>query len=107
MFLFVIGLPADLWEVAVNVPMLFLFCLIIAAVNLLITFAAGRLLRLNLEDLALAVSASLGGPASAAALAVSLGWSKLVLPAILIGIWGYTIGTAVGLAVGEALKRWL
>ena len=106
-FLFVIGLPADLWEVAVNVPMLFLFCLIIAAVNMLITFTVGRLLRLNLEDLALAVSASLGGPASAAALAVSLGWSKLVLPAILVGIWGYTIGTAVGLAVGEALKRWL
>jgi uncharacterized membrane protein len=106
-FLFVIGLPADLWEVAVNVPMLFLFCLIIAMTNILITFAVGRLLRLNLEDLALAVNASLGGPASAAAMAVSLGWSKLVLPAILIGIWGYTIGTAVGLAVGEALKLWL
>jgi uncharacterized membrane protein len=54
----------------------------------------------------LAVNASLGGPPTAAAMAISLGWSKLVLPALLIGIWGYTIGTAVGLAVGELLMRW-
>jgi uncharacterized membrane protein len=106
-FLFVIGLPADLWEVAANVPMLFVFCLIIAVANIVVTFAFGWLLRLNLEDLALAVNASLGGPPTAAAMAVSLGWSKLVLPALLIGIWGYTIGTAVGLAVGEALKKWM
>jgi uncharacterized membrane protein len=106
-FLFVIGLPADLWEVATSVPMLFVFCLIIAAANIFVTFAVGWLLRLNLEDLALAVNASLGGPPTAAAMAVSLGWSKLVLPALLIGIWGYTVGTAIGLAVGEALKQWL
>ena len=63
--------------------------------------------RLNLEECALAVNASIGGPTTAAAMAVSMGWSKLVLPALLAGLWGYTIGTAVGLMVGELLRQWL
>jgi uncharacterized membrane protein len=104
-FLFVIGLPADLWVVVSQVPLMFAFCLIMAATNLVVAFGLGRLFRLDLEELVLAVNASLGGPPTAAAMAVSLGWSKLVLPALLVGIWGYTIGTAVGLAVGEVLRR--
>jgi uncharacterized membrane protein len=106
-FLFVIGLPADLWQVIVQVPLLFVFCLIMAVTNLLIAFVAGKLLRLNLEDIVLAVNATLGGPPTAAAMAIAMGWSKLVLPALLVGIWGYAIGTAVGLAVGELLRDWL
>ncbi len=105
-YLFSIGLPADLYTVFTKVPMMFIFCLIMALVNLAVTFAAGKLLRMNLEHLALSVNATLGGPPSAAAMAISMGWSKLVLPALLVGIWGYTIGTAIGLAVGELLSTW-
>ncbi len=105
-FLFVIGLPADLWLVLSQVPLMFVFCLIMAAMNMATAFLLGRFLRLDLEHLVLAVNASIGGPPTAAAMAISLGWSKLVLPALLVGIWGYTIGTAVGLAVGEILLRW-
>jgi len=105
-FLFAIGLPADLWTVFSQVPMMFVFCLIIAMANIVLCFVAGWLFRFNLEDLALAVNASLGGPPTAAAMAISMGWSKLVLPALLVGIWGYTIGTAVGLAVVEIVAAW-
>ena len=65
----------------------------------------GRLLKLNLEELLLAVNATLGGPASAGAMAISKGWSGLVLPAILAGLWGYIIGTFVGILVAEILMR--
>lgn len=106
-FLFVIGLPADLWTVFAKVPLMFVFCLAIALANLLVTFGLGKLLRLDMEHLAIAVNASLGGPPSAAAMAIAMGWSKLVLPALLVGIWGYAIGTAVGLAVGELLSSML
>ncbi len=106
-FLFVIGLPADLWEVFTKVPLMFVFCLIMAVANMAVAFGLGRILRLDLEHLALAVNASIGGPPTAAAMAIAMGWSKLVLPALLIGIWGYTIGTLVGLAVGEFLRAWL
>jgi uncharacterized membrane protein len=106
-FLFVIGLPADLWTVITGVPLLFVFCLAIAVANLAAAVILGKLFRLDIEHVALAVNASLGGPPSAAAMAISMGWSKLVLPALLTGIWGYTIGTAVGLAVGELLSDWI
>jgi len=106
-FLFAIGLPANLLTVFAKVPLMFLFCLIMAVFNLVITFAVGRLFKLNLEHLALAVNATLGGPPTAAAMAISMGWSRLVLPALLVGIWGYAIGTAVGLAVGEMIAAWL
>jgi len=104
-FLFAIGLPADLWQVIRNVPLLFVFCLIIAVANLLVTLVVGRLLRLNLEELMLCVNATLGGPPTAAAMATAMGWPRLILPGLLVGIWGYVIGTFVGLLVGELLLR--
>ena len=106
-FLFAIGLPADLVEVIKNVPLMFVFCLIIALTNLAVTLAAGKLWRLNLEELLLCVNATLGGAPSVAAMAVASGWPKLVLPAVLVAIWGYAIGTFLGLLVGEALLRLL
>jgi len=102
-FFFVIGLPADLVAVVLNVPTMFLFCLVIALVNLAMTLALGKLLRFSLEELTLCVNASLGGAPSAAAMAIAKGWPKLVLPALLVGIWGYVIGTLLGVLVGKML----
>ncbi|MCW5559678.1 MAG: DUF819 family protein [Verrucomicrobiae bacterium] len=106
LFLFTLGLPADLMSVLIQAPLFFVFCGIIAVVNLGFTLAAGRLLRLNLEELLLAVNATLGGAPSAAAMAVGTGWPRLVLPGILVGIWGYVVGTPIGIVVVEFfLKR--
>jgi uncharacterized membrane protein len=38
-------------------------------------------------------------------MAISRGWSELVLPGLLAGLWGYVIGTFVGIVVTEALLR--
>lgn len=103
-FLFTLGLPADLLSVLTQAPLFFVFCGVIALVNLAFTLVAGKLLRLNLEELLLAVNANLGGAPSAAAMAISAGWPRLVLPGILVGIWGYVIGTPVGILVVEYLK---
>ena len=106
-FFFVIGLQADFMRVLWNVPILFGFCLLIAAVNLVVTLAVGKLLRLNLEELLLGVNATLGGPPSAVAMAIAAGWPRLVLPGLLAGLWGYIIGTFLGIAVAETLRRLL
>jgi len=106
LFFFVIGLPANLVSVVGRVPLMFAFCAVIAAVNLVLTLAVGRLLRLDLEHLLLCVNATLGGPATAAAMAIAKGWPRLVLPAVLVGIWGYVIGTPLGLLVGRLLMLW-
>lgn len=105
LFLFTIGLPADLRSVFVNAPIYFVFCGIIALTNVAFTLTVGKLLRMNLEELLLAVNANLGGAPSAAAMAVSAGWPRLVLPGLLVGIWGYVIGTPIGVAVVEFLIR--
>jgi uncharacterized membrane protein len=33
-------------------------------------------------------------------MAIAKGWTKLVTPAILVGVWGYAIGNYVGMFVG-------
>jgi uncharacterized membrane protein len=104
-FLFTLGLPADLLSVLTDAPLFFVFCGIIGLVNLAFTLAAGKLLRLNLEELLVAVNANLGGAPSAAAMAISAGWPRLVLPGILVGIWGYVVGTPLGIMVVELLNR--
>jgi uncharacterized membrane protein len=102
-FFFLIGLPADLMAVLRNMPVMFVFCLVMALVNLAVTLSLGKLMRLNLEELLICVNATLGGAPSAAAMAIAKGWPKLVLPALLVGIWGYVIGTPLGIAVGRML----
>ena len=105
LFLFTLGLPADLMAVLTKAPLFFVFTGIISAVNLAFTLAVGKLLRLDLEELLIAVNANIGGAPSAAAMAISTGWQRLVLPGILVGIWGYVIGTPIGVMVVEMLLR--
>lgn len=104
-FLLTLGFPADLVTVFRDAPMFFVFCGMIALINLAFTLMIGRLFRCNLEELLVAVNANLGGAPSAAAMAVSAGWPKLVLPGILVGVWGYVIGTPVGIMFIEVLLR--
>ncbi|MFC2163822.1 DUF819 domain-containing protein [Acidobacteriota bacterium] len=106
-FFFLIGVPADLKRLILTAPLLFIFCIIIALVSFVTTFGLGRLFKLNLEDLSLSVNAALGGPVSAAAMAIAKGWKELVLPALLVGIWGYVIGTYLGVLVGNLLQALL
>lgn len=105
LFLFSIGLPADLRLVLAQSPLLFVVCAIMATANLVATLALGKLFRLELEPLLISANATLGGPPTAAAMAVSRGWSQLVLPGLLAGLWGYVIGTPVGLMIYALLTR--
>jgi uncharacterized membrane protein len=105
LYLFTIGLPADLVKVIVDSPMLFVFCAIMAMGNLVGTMVLGKLFRVPLEPLLLSINATLGGPPTAAAMAASRGWPKLVLPGLLAGLWGYVIGTPVGLLVYKLMVK--
>jgi uncharacterized membrane protein len=111
LFLFCVGLPANIrtmflpGDEGMVMYYLFAFCFIMAAVNLLFVAAAGKLFRLSLEDIVLASNASVGGPPTAAAMAISKGWSRLVLPGLLAGLYGYAVGTPLGLLVTSWLSR--
>lgn len=103
-FFFTIGIPADIMLIVQNAPVLFLFCVVIALVNFIVTFTLGKIFNMKLEDMCLVIAANLGGPMNAAAIAIAKGWRQLVLPALLVGIWGYVIGTYLGIIVGHTLR---
>ncbi len=103
MFLFVIGVPASIVEIITNTPALLLFAAIMVAVNMIFCFVGGKLLKFDLEDCILASNANIGGPTTAAGMAISQGWSKLVGPVMLIGTFGYVIGTYLGVIIGGIL----
>jgi len=102
-FFATIGASANIAVVMRVGPVLFLFAALILLVHLAVMLLAGRLFRLDLAELVIASNANMGGPTTAAAMAVARRWQKLVLPAILCGTLGYAIGTFVGVAVGRAL----
>lgn len=101
LFFVVVGVPASAAALVQRGPVLFLFTGIIAVVNVAVTLGAARLFRFSIEEAVLASNATLGGPTTAAGMAVAKGWDGLVLPGILVGVWGYAIGNWVGLAVGR------
>lgn len=96
LFFVVIGIPASIGLIVTKAPLLFIFVFIIAMVNLAITMGVGKLFKFNIEEVVLACNANIGGPTTAAALAISKGWTKLVGPILVIGTVGYVIGNYVG-----------
>ena len=103
LFLFVIGVPASIMEVINKTPLLLVFTAIMVLVNMLFCFVGGKLLKFDLEDIILASNANIGGPTTAAGMAISQGRSALVGPAMLVGTFGYVIGTYLGILVGGIL----
>ncbi|WP_051600439.1 DUF819 domain-containing protein [Eubacterium sp. AB3007] len=103
LFLFVIGVPASIVKIITETPSLLLFTAIMVLVNMVFCFVAGKLLRFDLEDSILASNANIGGPTTAAGMAISQGWSQLVGPIMLVGTFGYVVGTYLGVVVGGIL----
>ena len=103
LFYFVIGVQASIVLIIQKAPVLLILCMVIVVVNMLFSFVFGKLLGFDLEEIILASNANIGGPTTAAGMAISQGWSKLVGPSILVGTLGYAIGTWLGILVGSIL----
>ncbi len=103
LFLFVIGVPASIYTVVTEAPLLLVFTLIMVVVNMLFCFISAKLFKFNLEDAIIASNANIGGPTTAAGMAISQGWTALVGPAMLCGVLGYVVGNYLGTIVGILL----
>ena len=102
-FFATIGASANLGIVIRVGPWLLAFAAIILTVHLIFLLVAGRLLGLELPELIIASNANMGGPTTAAAMAVARKWQHLVIPAVLCGTLGYATATFIGIALGHAL----
>ncbi|KAG1670355.1 hypothetical protein FOA52_000115 [Chlamydomonas sp. UWO 241] len=77
------------------------FMTVMVCVHWAVLAAAGAALRLPRAALVLASNSCIGGPATAASMAVSRGWTGMAHMAMLIGSLGYAIGTVAGLVVAK------
>lgn len=103
LFFTVLATPASLVDIIFNAPLLFVFCMIMAAFNLGFTMFGGKILKFSVEEQMVAANAALGGPTTAAAMAISKGWIGLVIPGLLCGLLGYVIGNYFGIGMGTWL----
>ena len=103
LFLFVIGVPANIYTVVTEAPLLLVLTFLMVVVNMVFCFVGARLLRFDLEDAIIASNANIGGPTTAAGMAISQGWTQLAGPAMLVGVLGYVIGNYAGTVVGILL----
>jgi uncharacterized membrane protein len=56
---------------------------------MILSFTFGKLFRFSLEEIILASNANIGGPSTAAAMAIAKGWRELIVPILLVGTLGY------------------
>jgi uncharacterized membrane protein len=103
-FFSMIGIPASIKTVVLEAPMMLIFCAIILTVNFIVTIILGKIFKYDLEELVLAAVVTSGGPMNGVAIAISKGWHALIVPSLLIGIWGYIIGNYTGYLMGIILN---
>lgn len=103
-FFAAIGASANIMIIINYGAILFLFAALILLVHLIFILTAGKLFKLDLAEIVIASNANMGGPTTAAAMAVARKWENLVIPAILCGTLGYAIATFIGAGVGYWLK---
>jgi len=103
-FLVVIGVPASLKLILTRAPLLLLFTAIIVIINMAVSLILGKIFRFSLEEILLSSNANIGGPTTAAAMAIAKGWNRLIGPIILAGILGYIIGNYLGIFMGNLLQ---
>lgn len=106
MFFACSGAAGSIRMVLEKAPSLFAFSALQIGIHFATLMAIGRgIFKLPKRELYLASNANVGGPTTAAAMAQAKEWKKLVLPALLIGILGYSTATALALGLGPILLR--
>jgi uncharacterized membrane protein len=103
LFFVVIGVPASIGLIIQKSPLLLLYCVVMVVINMIITFAGAKIFKFTIEEAILASNANIGGPTTAAAMAISKGWTKLVGPILIVGTLGYIVGNYFGLFIGNIL----
>jgi uncharacterized membrane protein len=98
------GAMSVLANIVVIGPPIVYFALLTVSIHGIVIFGVGRLVGLDLQTLAVASQANVGGPASAMALATARGYTDKLLPGVAAGLLGYAAGNYLGLFVAALMR---
>ena len=104
LFFAVLGAGTVLSTLVGDGPVFFLFLVILVLIHAAVVFGGGRLAKVEIETLAVASQATVGGPSTALALAISKRWSPLVTTSVLLGVLGYATGNYIGVGVAYLIR---
>ncbi|XP_071734274.1 uncharacterized protein [Rutidosis leptorrhynchoides] len=105
-FFAVLGASGSIWNVMNVAPSIFVFAFIQVTVHLIVILGVGKLVNIELKQLLIASNANIGGPTTASGMATAKGWGSLVVPGILVGIFGISVATYIAYFFGIfVLKR--
>mgnify|MGYP000866518094 FL=1 len=103
LFFVSLGLAADIGLFLQVGPVMIVTAIIMIFFNFALPLLYGKIRKENFEEVMLVSCSTIGGPTTGAAFAISPGWSSLIVPALLVGLWGYAIGNLAGVFVASLI----
>ncbi len=104
MFFAVIGMGTNLTTFLDHAVSLFFYVVFLLAVGIAVTFALCKLLKLDLSEAITGCGAAIVGPAATVALVAGKGWSSMISPAVMTGIFCHIAGNFIGITVATLLS---
>lgn len=92
-FFCAVGMSGNIAAMASSAPELFLWCCIQVGLHLSLAVGASWFVGISLQECLVASNANVGGPTTAAAFCQAKGFRDLLLPGVLVGIFGIATAT--------------
>ncbi len=93
MFFTVVGASANIHTIIQKGLYLFVFAGGTILIHLIFILTTGYFFKIPLPEILIASNANIGGPTTACGMAMAKKWEKLVVPSVLVGLFGYVIAT--------------
>ena len=100
---FTIGCSGNMVEIIKGSALSLGILVIMQICNMAFSIIGAKLVKGTWEDAVCASTATVGGPPTAAAVTIAFNWSELVIPGILVGLWGYIVGNYFGIIAGNIM----
>ncbi|WP_138379551.1 DUF819 domain-containing protein [Luteithermobacter gelatinilyticus] len=102
-FFAAIGLGTNVTAFLDSAVHLFVYSVLIIVIHFMVVLILAKLFRVDLAEALTGSGAALVGPVPTAAIAISRGWTTLITPGIMCGIFGYVIANFIGVTVTALL----